>query len=89
MEPVDASNNPLSPAQTRIAVVLGIAELPAFLSMWIGVYLSLAWRPGAYVLVGGLTALIAVHLARGLFAYHLVMSRPWPKVAPLTDDDDW
>jgi hypothetical protein len=32
---------------------------------------------------------ISCHLVIGVAAYRSVMKRPWPKVAPLDDDDDW
>jgi hypothetical protein len=28
-------------------------------------------------------------LAIGAWSYRRVMSRPWPKVPPIEDDDDW
>ena len=78
----------LTRAQKRLAALLAVAELVGVASMWIGVYLALAWRPGAYLLVWGLVTTIAVHLAQGFSRYSLVMSRPWPEVKPLEDDDD-
>ena len=48
----------------------------------------LGWHPGAYIAIGGMVCLIASHSLLGVIAYRRVMSRPWPKVAPLSDDDD-
>jgi hypothetical protein len=49
----------------------------------------LEWRPGAYLLIAALTLSVAANLAVGVLAYRRTMSRPWPRVQPLTDDDDW
>lgn len=42
-----------------------------------------------WVVAGFVTALIALHLAVGIWGYRRVMRREWPKVEPLADDDDW
>jgi hypothetical protein len=47
------------------------------------------WRPGAYLMVAALTFSVVANLAVGVLAYRATMNRPWPKVRPLTDDDDW
>jgi hypothetical protein len=47
------------------------------------------WRPGGYILVVGLTLSVVVNVAIGVVAYYGTMNRPWPRVQPLTDDDDW
>jgi len=74
----------------RVAIVaLTIAELPAFLLLVGGIYSALFWRPGAYVMLTGLLGLILVHVARGALMYRIVMSRPWPEVTPLNDEEDW
>jgi hypothetical protein len=48
----------------------------------------LHWHPGAYVAAAGLFGLIASRCAIAAVEYRHVMSRPWPKVAALTDDWD-
>ena len=50
---------------------------------------ALGWRPGAWLLLGAVGAHIALDVAVGVTAYRDVMSRPWPPVAPLRDDEDW
>jgi hypothetical protein len=47
----------------------------------------LDWRPGAFLAIGGLTALIGSRCTLAIIEYRRVMSRPWPKVPPLRDDD--
>jgi hypothetical protein len=43
---------------------------------------------GAYLMLGGFFTHFFVELTIGVRAYRDVMSRPWPKVVPLSDDDD-
>ena len=40
-----------------------------------------------WVLVGGLGFRVAAEIAIAIVAYRRTMSRPWPRVAPLADDD--
>ena len=47
------------------------------------------WRPSVWILVGGMTVLIAGRVAISVVTYRQVMNGPWPKVAPLDDEDDW
>jgi hypothetical protein len=48
----------------------------------------LGWRPGAWIMVGAVCERIASNVLAAVAAYREVMSRPWPAVPPLTDDDD-
>jgi hypothetical protein len=41
----------------------------------------------ARVLVAGLGVRVAAEIAIAMVAYRRTMSRPWPPVAPLADDD--
>lgn len=76
----------LSPNQ-RTYLTLGVSF---FLLVIIGIYASLlGWRPGAYLGLVGLAGHLLGHLAAAVGAYRRVMSRPWPEVPPLADDDDW
>jgi hypothetical protein len=45
------------------------------------------WRPGAYLIGAGLVALLLTRLGIAVLEYRRVMSRPWPKVRPLRDDE--
>jgi membrane-associated PAP2 superfamily phosphatase len=47
------------------------------------------WEPGAYVMIGALASMVLAHLVVGVVGYLQVMSRPWPRVRPLEDEDDW
>jgi hypothetical protein len=47
------------------------------------------WKPGAYLMIAGLAVIVLTHLIVGTLGYLEVMSRPWPLVRPLDDDDDW
>jgi hypothetical protein len=53
-----------------------------------GTYLSIIWAPGIYLALGALTVHFVWHLVVGIVGYRSVMSRPWPQVPPLEDDDD-
>ena len=56
----------------------------------VGAYSSaFSWRPGAFFMLGSVCGYVALHLTAGLAAYRDAMTRPWPKVPPLEDDDDW
>jgi hypothetical protein len=54
----------------------------AFASIFIGL-------PGAIVMLAGLTLSLVTHLGVGVIGYRRVMTREWPKVRPLDDEDDW
>jgi hypothetical protein len=47
------------------------------------------WEPGVVVMLAGFVGLLGAHLAAGIAAYRRIMSRPWPRVPPLEDDDEW
>ena len=46
-------------------------------------------RLAAWALVGAAVLLFLSRFTIGVVSYRRVMSRPWPRVAPLPDDDDW
>jgi hypothetical protein len=59
------------------------------LAMIVGFYAAaFGQRWGAYVLLGWFLARLSLHLAIGVWGYARAMTRPWPKVEPLTDWDD-
>ncbi len=74
------------PPPLRLWRIVGILDMPAFIVGGLAALAGHRW--GAYVLVANLVVQIGFHLIVGWWAYREVMTRPWPKVAPL-DDDDW
>ena len=48
----------------------------------------LRWKVGIPILLVGFVGLIAIRLVAGVSLYRRVMSRPWPAVPPLEDEDD-
>ena len=53
-----------------------------------GACVSVLWTPGIYLALGALTVYFALNLVVGIVGYRRLMSRPWPQVPPLEDDDD-
>jgi hypothetical protein len=47
------------------------------------------WKPGAYVMIAALAVMVLAHVVVGVLGYLEAMSRPWPRVRPLDDEDDW
>jgi integral membrane sensor domain MASE1 len=47
------------------------------------------WGPAGWILVAAVAAAVVGHVVIAALRYRQVMRRPWPKVEPLTDDDDW
>lgn len=47
------------------------------------------WKPGAYVMIAGLAIIVWGHVIVGVLGYLDVMSRPWPRVTPIDDEDEW
>jgi hypothetical protein len=74
------------PVHLRIWRVVATLDMPAFLVGGLAAIASHRW--GAYVLIGNAVVQIGFHLIVGARAYHEVMTRPWPHVAPL-EADDW
>jgi hypothetical protein len=66
--------------------IVAILNMPAFIVGGLAGVAGHRW--GAYVLVANLVVQIGFHLIVGGWAYRDVMTRPWPEVVPL-DDDDW
>jgi hypothetical protein len=59
-------------------------------AMLIGMYgAALGWRPAAFVMLAGALGRGSLDLVAGITLYRKTMARPWPRVAPLADDDDW
>ena len=72
---------------SRVERVLIYGELPLTALMLTGIYAAVFWRPGAVVALCAVLATIGAHVVRGAIGYRRVMSRPWPRVTPLQDDD--
>ena len=47
----------------------------------------LGWRDGVFLMLAWALITFAWHLVVGITAYRSVMARPWPRVAPLPDDE--
>jgi hypothetical protein len=73
---------------TRTERVLTLLEAPLALLIFAGAGGAVAgWRGGVFLAVGAALAGLGAHVARGIASYRRVMSRPWPRVQPLADDD--
>jgi hypothetical protein len=66
-----------------------LAGLIVVLALYAGAFSAIFWAPGIFVALGAVGGLLIGHLIVGVVAYRRVMSRPWPKVKPLEDDEDW
>jgi hypothetical protein len=66
--------------------VVKILDAPALIVGCLAASAGHRW--GAYLLIVNVAVQMGAHLAVGTWAYHDVMTRPWPNVPPL-DDEDW
>ena len=73
------------PAYLRLWRIVAIVDLPAFFVGGLAAVAGQRW--GAYVLIANLVLQIEFHLVVGWRAYLEVMTREWPKVAPLNDEE--
>jgi hypothetical protein len=79
-----------STRERRLWRTYALCDQLAFFAIIGGLYAGvLGSRWGAYVALGGFTVHIALHHTAAIVMYRGVMRRPWPKVAPLDDDDDF
>jgi hypothetical protein len=70
--------------------LLTVVYLVAIGVMYAGIAAAVfGWKPSAWLMLSGAAGFGAIHLAGGIVEYRRVMRRPWPRVAPLPDDDDW
>ncbi len=77
-----------TPAET-LPAVWGLIDLLLKIALVAGAFFGLTGhRVGAWVMLGAVIGFLLSHLAIGLISYQRTMSRPWPKVRPLVDDDD-
>ena len=73
------------PPLLRLWRIVAILNMPAFIVGGLAAVAGHRW--GAYLLVANLVVQIGFHLIVGWWAYREVMTRPWPKVPPLGDDE--
>jgi hypothetical protein len=82
------------PSGLEIRLWMRLAALGYFL-LFVLLYGSVAAgfvfesRGAVFVALGAFIARLAVHLVVSIFEYRRLMRREWPKVEPITDDDDW
>jgi hypothetical protein len=75
---------------SAIVVVVARLGLVWLVLLVVGFYGgALGWRGGAFVMLAGVCGNVAGHLLMGITEYRRIMGRPWPKVRPLEDDDEW
>jgi hypothetical protein len=74
----------LSPA-FQLWRLVNLVFVPALLVGGVAAVAGKRW--GAYLLLADVILRIGSHLAAGVWAYHDVMSRPWPEVPALTDSE--
>jgi len=74
----------------RITVVVSRLNPILMLLLVAGAYGgALGSRVGAFAMLAAVCCRVGGHLLVGLTEYRRTMRRPWPKVPPLDDDDDW
>jgi hypothetical protein len=75
---------------SKLDYVRALLDFPLFAALLLGALAALVfeWRVGALVAVISLVASLMLHVVNGVIEYRRVMKRPWPRVAPLDDDDD-
>jgi hypothetical protein len=85
---------PAEPSEFEIRPWMRLAQL-GYLLLFLLLYGSVAAgfllesRAAAFVALTALAATLAVHLVISIVAYRRTMRREWPRVEPITDDDDW
>jgi hypothetical protein len=86
-EVVSAYDDP--PLPRAVSLLVKVAAPLAMLGIIFGFLTAIAgWRIGAFVMLGAVCLDFTWHLVAGIAGYCSVMRRPWPKVAPL-EDDEW
>ncbi len=76
-------------APDRLALVWKSIDVLLQIALVAGASLGLTGhRVGAWLMVAAVTGFVLNHVSVGLIGYRRAMSRPWPKVEPLDDDDD-
>ncbi len=72
------------PAWMQLWRLVKLVDVPAMLVGGLAAATDHRW--GGLILLANFVVQIGAHLAAGGWAYRDVMSRPWPKVAPVVDD---
>jgi len=80
---MSADREPIPPV-LRLWRAVSIFDVPALIVGCLAAVARHRW--GAYVLIVNLVVQIGSHLVVAAWAYHDVMTRPWPKVPTV---DDW
>ena len=83
-----ASASDLRPTAARLFAGPG-DPLFAVAVIALGLAAVAGWRWAGYLLIVALGLRLAAHLAAGVAGFRSVMNRPWPRVEPRPDDDDW
>jgi hypothetical protein len=81
----------VDPSDRPSGLVLAIARLGllwAALLLAGGYAAAFGWRPGAILILTGFLGNLVGNLVTGFAEYRRVMSRPWPEVSPVEDDED-
>jgi hypothetical protein len=85
---------PAEPSELEIRPWMRLASLGYFL-LFVLLYGSVAAgfvfesRLAVFVALAAFVATLAAHLVPSIVVYRQVMRREWPKVEPITDDDEW
>jgi hypothetical protein len=80
----------VNPNGRTLEWIWSLADLGFTAVLVAGILAALAgFRVGAYLMLGALCGTLSVHLAVAVVGYRRTMARPWPRVEPLDDDDDW
>ena len=75
--------------ERALAAAYGGVHLVSLGLVMAGMFTSvLGWGPGALLMVAGLVGTLLNDLWFAVLMYRDIMSRPWPKVASLDDEDD-
>ena len=74
--------------ERRLGIAWAAVLLTSLVLIIVGGYASaFGWRPGALLLIAALAIRTFANLTVGLTMYRATMTRPWPEVAPIDDDE--
>ena len=76
-------------ATTTIRIATRARALFAAVTVAGAVAAILESEAGVALILVGVVGTLAAQLAVGVAGYRRAMSRPWPRVRPLDDEDDW